>query len=297
MGFQTVKGDVGESTRKSKSLKEEIKEKIFKMQQIPVNKKVLLSGDNGTAKSSLALGIMTYDLKDDEVIIYIDVDNSGLEIIQEFYSKEYNNNQILVYRPNQMIERGDGVEVKDEEKTIYAIGTAAMVAQDALDEGINVKGVIVDGVSFVLEFCEAFMRLEEDISVADGVPMQKWKIRNKAFRDFSSPYMSLPVPVIFISHADFIPELQEQKNKSEDFAFSSVKQRFIDECSMRLILTKVENGDVIDYVATIKKNRSDLTTENNQYVFLTRNTVTNDIESDLKDISNIIFPQKEKGEK
>ena len=104
LGFANTKGDVGESTRKAKSLKEEIKEKIFQMQQIPINKKVLMSGENGTAKSSLALGIMTYNLKPDEVIIYIDVDNSGLEIVQNFYSKEYNNNQILVYRPNQIIE-------------------------------------------------------------------------------------------------------------------------------------------------------------------------------------------------
>lgn len=293
MGFANKKGDVGDATRKTKSLKEEIKEKIFQMQQIPINKKVLLSGENGTAKSSLALGIMTHDLKDDEVIVYVDVDNSGLEIAQDFYSSAYDSNQILIYRPNQNITREDGIEIKDEEKTIYAISNTAMVVQEVLDEGIKVKGVIVDGVSFVLEYCEAFMRLEEDISVADGVPMQKWKIRNKAFRDFSSPYMSLPVPVIFISHKDFIPELQE--TNTDDFGFSSVKQRFIDECSMRLILTKVENDDVVDYVATIKKNRSDLTTEDNQYIFLTRNKKTNDIESDFEDISHVIFPPQPKG--
>ena len=46
-----------------------------------------------------------------------------------------------------------------------------------------------------------------------------------------------------------------------------------------------------------KKNRSDLTTENMQFVFLTRNKTTNDIVSDLKDISNVIFPQKNSGDK
>lgn len=295
MGFATVKGDVGESTRKTKSLKDEIRERIFEAKQIPINKKVLLSGENGTAKSSLALGIMTYDLKSDEVIIYVDVDNSGLEIAQDFYSEAFNSNQILIYRPNQNITREDGIEIKDEEKTIYAISNTAMVVQEVLDEGIKVKGVIVDGVSFVLEYCEAFMRLEEDISVAEGVPMQKWKIRNKAFRDFSSPYMSLPVPVIFISHADFIPELQE--TNTDDFGFSSVKQRFIDECSMRLILTKTEDEEIVDYVATIKKNRSDLTTEDNQYVFLIRNKKTNKIISDFEDISHVIFPPQNKGKK
>ena len=52
LGFANTKGDVGESTRKAKSLKEEIKEKIFQMQQIPINKKVLMSGENGTANTS-----------------------------------------------------------------------------------------------------------------------------------------------------------------------------------------------------------------------------------------------------
>lgn len=295
LGFANTKGDVGESTRKSKSFKEQMEEQILKMKQIPVNKKVLLSGENGTAKSSLALGIMTHDLQPNEVIIYVDIDNSGLEIAKDFYKDAWNNNQIIIYRPAEYMRREDGFKVKDEEKTIHAISNIAMDVEGLLKEDINVKGVIVDGVSFVLEFCEAFMRLEEDISVADGVPMQKWKIRNAAFRDFSSPYMSLPVPVIFVSHADFIPELQEEN--SDDFGFSSVKQRFIDECSMRFILTKTDDEDLTDYVATIKKNRSDLTTENMQFVFLTRNKKTNDIVSDLEDISNTIFPHKTNGNK
>ena len=88
-----------------------------------------------------------------------------------------------------------------------------------------------------------------------------------------------------------------QEENSDDFGFSSVKQRFIDECSMRFILTKKDNEDLTDYVATIKKNRSDLTTENMEFIFLTRNKKTDDIEPDLKDISNIIFPQKTNGNK
>ena len=71
----------------------------------------------------------------------------------------------------------------------------------------------------------------------------------------------------------------------------------VEKEEVREILTKTEDGDLVDYVATIKKNRSDLTTENMQFVFLTRNKTTNDIVSDLKDISNVIFPQKNSGDK
>ena len=295
MGFMTPKGDAGEKTRKPKvSLKDEVKNAIFNMEKEKINKKVLISAPNGTAKSSLSLGLLTKDLKDDEIIVYIDVDNSGLEIVQKFYADYYDNQQILVYRPNKTRIRKDGATVKDEEQTIYTISNAAVAIQEAIDEGVKVKGVIVDGVSFVLEYCEAFMRLEEKIGVAEGVNMQLWKIRNKAFRDFSSPYMLLPVPVIFVSHEDFIPELED---KDSGHKFSSVKQRFIDECSMRITLEKYEEAPVIDYIAEIKKNRSDLTTEGNTYIFLTRNTKTGDIVSDIDGLTKTLFPDLKKGEK
>lgn len=296
MGFANKKGDVGEATRKTKSFKEKLEEQILKMQQIPVSKKILLSGKNDTGKSSFALGVATYDLEPDEIIMYVDVDNSGLEIIHDIYTEYFDNGQIIPYRPNHCFKDEDGYRKKDEEKTIYAIGDIAMDVQDGLDEGAKIKAVVVDGISFILECCEAFMRLEEDISVADGVPMQKWKIRNQAFRGFSSLYMSLPIPVIFISHDDFIPELHES-DTSDDFGFSSVKQRFIDECSMRLILDQEEDEEIADYVATIKKNRSDLTTEGNQYTFLTCNKKTKDVDANYEEIAPIIFPKKNKKEK
>lgn len=289
MGFSTGKGDVAEATRNSKtSLKEEIYNEIFNIKKGKISKKVLLSGENGTGKSSLALGLMADNLKDDEIIVYIDVDNSGLEIIQKFYKELYDNGQILVYRPNKTKTRKDGAEIKDEEKIIYAISNAAMVVKDAIDEGRNIKGVIVDGVSFILEYCEIFMRLEKNLDAAAGVSIQLWKIRNKAFREFSSPYMVLPVPVIFVSHEDFEPE----RDEDSEHGFSSVKQRFIDECSMRIVLAKEEEDHVVDYIATIKKNRSDLNTENRKYIFLTRNMKTGDIEENREELCDIIFPNK-----
>ena len=41
LGFQTTKGDVGESTRKSKSFKEQMEEQILKMKNgLPIHLKV-----------------------------------------------------------------------------------------------------------------------------------------------------------------------------------------------------------------------------------------------------------------
>lgn len=289
MGFKNVDKDVGESTRKTKiSLKDEIFNEIFNEQQETVkkqiNKKILISGENGTAKSSLALALLTQDLKDDEVIIYVDIDNSGLEIIQEFYFDFYEKRQIRVYRPDK-VHQIDGVTVKDEEKIVGAVGSAAEAVKDAIEAGFNIKAIIVDGISFLLEFCESIMRINKNKAADEGIPMGAWKIRNKAFRDFSSPYMSLPVPVIFVSHEDFIQEMQEK-------LLSSVKQRFIDECSMRITLEKRDgnNPDVTNYFATIKKNRSDVTKENQEYQFMSINHKTEKIVTNYNKLLDVIFP-------
>ena len=289
MAFNVGNKDVGESTRKVKiPLKDEIFAEIFNDEEETVkkqiNKKILISGENGSAKSSLALALLTQDLKDDEVIIYVDIDNSGLEIIQEFYFDFYEKRQIRVYRPDK-VHQVDGVTVKDEEKIVGAVGSAAEAVKDAIEAGFNIKAIIVDGISFLLEFCESIMRINKNKAADEGIPMGAWKIRNKAFRDFSSPYMSLPVPVIFVSHEDFIQEVQEKP-------LSSVKQRFIDECSMRITLEKKDsdNPDVTDYFGTIRKNRSDVIKENQSFKFMSINHKTEKVMTDYDGLVNVIFP-------
>lgn len=299
MGFTINGQDKGEKTRQPKiSLKEEIKQQILEQkQQIrQINKKVLISGENGTAKSSLSLALATNKMNDEEVVIYIDIDNSGEEIINTFYKDEYLNNKILLYKPDVVKETIEGVTVKDEEGVVRAVGQAAEAIKDIINEGIlSVKAVIVDGVSFLLEFCEAVMRLDKNLDVDAGVQMNAWKVRNKAFRDFSSPFMALPTNVIFISHEDFIAEKQDRQ-------LSSVKQRFIDECSMRITLEKEPssvNDNVTDYVATVRKNRSDLTVENKKFIFMSVNHKEDTVQSDPEKLSAVVFPSpaKKQGKK
>jgi hypothetical protein len=96
--------------------------------------------------------------------------------------------------------------------------------------------------------------------------------------------MSLNTTILFLSHEDFIPELQEN--------FASVKQRLIDEVSMRIVLHQASskvNENVLDYIAMIRKNRSDLTLQNNSYIFMSVNEKTKNIDTDYDELGIAIF--------
>jgi len=284
---------IGNKALKTNKSKETLSETIFKeifesdkkKEDAKVNKKILLSGENGTAKTSLSLSLLTRDLKDDEVIFYIDVDNSGKEIIQIFYEEYYQKGQIKVYNPNEFKTNNKGASVKDEEATVNNVTSAAGTVRMAIENGINIKGVIVDGVSFLLEFAEAKMRLERNLDADSGAQLAIWKLRNKFFREFSSAYMDLDVPVVFISHSDFIPEL------ADDDKFASVKQRLIDECSMRIILTRETEGSIDNYVATIQKDRGDIFLVNKRHIFMRVNNVEDTLETQYDELFDLIFPK------
>ena len=151
-------------------------------------------------------------------------------------------------------------------------------------EELHIKAVILDGISFLLEFCESAMRLDKNLAADSGVQMGMWKVRNKIFRDCIDAYMSLNTAIFFLSHEDFIPELQEN--------FASVKQRLIDEVSMRIVLHQAAskvNENVLDYIAIIRKNRSDLTLQNNSYTFMSVNEKTKNIDTDYNELGVAIF--------
>ena len=272
MGF----GEIAEKTRApAVSLQKEIYDEIFGKsdddKDIEYSKKILISGYNNTGKSTLALRMLCTDLKDDEVIVYIDADNSGAEVISTVFKKEKDNGQILYWTPHatKRVVRGDReVTIRDEEQIVEKTMTASASIQDAIDGGWNIKGVIIDGLSFLLEYSEAKMRLDKNLSPEQGVPMSSWKIRNKFFREFYSPFMVMKLPVIFISHDDFIRKPTDERD------LSSVKSTFIDECSVRIETyteTNPNNSDVEDYYALIQKDRSNIRNVKSKYVFLSVN--------------------------
>lgn len=285
--------DKGEKTRKSKTaIKDVIKNELIasnkQKKNDRFNKKILLSGENGTAKTSLSLSLFTQNLADDEIIVYVDIDNSGQEIIHNFYEDLYQSGNILVYNPNAVMLNDKGVTVKDEETVVNNVTSSAEAIKELIEEEYNIRGVIVDGISFLLEFAESKMRLEKNLAVDQGANINVWKIRNKFFREFSSAFMNLDVPVIFVSHADFIPELVPDGQE-----LASVKKRFIDECSMRITLEKrgsIENPNVTNYFALIQKNRSDIFSVGREVIFMSVNNKEDTIDDKYVDLYNLIFP-------
>ena len=274
------------------SLEDEIYNMIFEsnkqVENDKIAQKIVLSGENGLGKTSLALALVSEDLQDDEKIVYIGIDNSGSEIINKFFKKELHAGQILPFNPDARKLNDRGVSVRDEERVLEKVTTTSSAIKKAIDNGIKVKAVVVDGISFLLEYAEAKMRMERNLDADSGTQLNLWKIRAKFFREFTSAYMALDVPVIFVSHEDFMPERTEPGKD-----LSSVKRRLIDECGVRIILNKKNNPDnnhVEDYIAEIKKNRSDIFTVGKTVIFMSANNSKNIAETNYKELKELIFP-------
>jgi len=283
-----------EQTRDAKiSLADEIYQKIFEskkqVQDDKIAQKIVLSGENGLGKTSLALTMLTGDLKDGETVIYIGIDNSGDEIINKFFKKELHTGKIITFNPDATTVNERGASVKDEERVLENVTSTAAAVKKALEDGIKVRGVIIDGVSFLLEFAESKMRMEKNIAPDGGTPTHVWKIRAKYFRAFTSAYMSLDIPVIFVTHQDFLPELVAPGDK-----FPAVKERLIDECGVRIVLTKKQSSDnnnVEDYIAEVKKNRSDIFSVNKPVTFMSVNSEDSTVDTNydaVKDLNLVL---------
>lgn len=290
MGILTEKA---EKTRNpQESLEDEIYAQIFQnnkqVEQDKIAQKIVLSGKNGLGKTSLALSLLTDNLDDDEKIVYVGIDNSGNEIINKFFKKELHAGQLLPFNPDARKFNDRGVSVRDEERVLEKVTTTSSVIKKAIDNGIKVRGVIVDGISFLLEYAEAKMRMERNLDADSGTQLNLWKIRAKFFREFTSAYMALEIPVIFVSHEDFAEEFVEPGKD-----LSSVKKRLIDECGVRILLDRKNNTDnshVTDYIAEIKKNRADIFTVGKTVIFMAANNEKDIVETNYKDLKDLIFP-------
>lgn len=290
MGILTEKA---EKTRNSQeSLEDEIYTQIFEsnkqIEQDKIAQKIVLSGKNGLGKTSLALALLSDGLQKDEKIVYVGIDNSGNEIINKFFKEQLHAGQILPFNPDARKFNDRGVSVRDEERVLEKVTTTSSVIKKAINNGIKVRGVIVDGISFLLEYAEAKMRMERNLDADAGTQLNLWKIRAKFFREFTSAYMALDIPVIFVSHEDFAEEYVEPGKE-----LSSVKKRLIDECGVRILLNKKGNADnshVTDYVAEIKKNRSDIFTVGKTVTFMAANNEKDIAETNYKELKELIFP-------
>ena len=295
-GFKNL-GDVPSSTNQPKvDLAKENYKLIFEGQSWKdirqVNEKILIGGLNGSGKTSLALNVALHDIQDDEVVIYIERDNSGAQIIKNYFSTYVESGQLRPINPIIVKTNEEGKTIIEKEETVDNVTSIAASIQQGIDNGFKVKAVIIDGLSFLLKDCEAVMRIDKNKAVDEGIPIGAWKVRADKFESFYTPYMTLPTSVIFLGHEDFVREM------AEDGKFANVKQLFIDECSMRIITEGRDNDnpDVTDYFAIIKKHRANVTEVNKEYNFFSVNNKTKKSKSHIEDLADVIFSTKSRGE-
>lgn len=299
MSFNVNGIDMGEKTRNPKeSLMDQIFNKMMDPVPTIVAKKILISGQNSTGKTSLSLDLFSKVLKEDECIMYVGVDHSGAVIIDKFHQNESFNRNIISLDPYQS-KKKDNVTTIDSEKTLQEIGGIAEIIREILagqkEFDKKIIGVIVDGVSKVMQYCEGSMRSEKGLDASSGVSQQYWKDRAAKFRDFEEAYFSLPLPIIFISHEDYIIDFLTEEELGK---FPKIKKDFLNDVDTRIVLAtepSEKNNKVTNYTAEIMKNRSDLNYQNRKFVFMRRHQKDDEndeivLESD--ELVKMLFPNR-----
>jgi hypothetical protein len=278
-------------------LKDEIKE-IFEQSNVVMNpktpKNVLCLGADSTGKTGSVISMLLQDMSEDEKIIVIDIDNSALEIIKEFNFDSYQKDMIKHYNPYATMVNAKGVSVIDHQGLVDNLRSAAQAISELSDEGMKIRAIIIDGISFLLESCENLMREEKNIAPDSGANTQFWKIRAKNFRECTEVFLQLPIDCFFIGHDDFIRQPDDEK-------FASVKQRLHSSCSHRLIYSKEQdekNPHVINFIAMMDKDRSNILNIKKKVVFATVNNKLNKYVWDAGKINSLFsnIPNEDDGE-
>ena len=175
---------------------------LFNSQRATHNEgRYALVGHENTCKTGLACYLLEPEIESGKTIYVLDVDNSAMSTIGDLYPDKEN----IIVLP-LLDEMDDSIFNEDNsvnylqliEKTKYFINVIA----DSIKEGAEVGGVIFDGGSTFLKWCEFAMRaallrkgvIEEE---SDTFNQKEWRERNKLNRDVLDRLHALPVGKIF----------------------------------------------------------------------------------------------------
>ena len=175
---------------------------LFNSQRATHNEgRYALVGHENTCKTGLACYLLEPEIESGKTIYVLDVDNSAMSTIGDLYPDKEN----IIVLP-LLDEMDDSIFNEDNsvnylqliEKTKYFINVIA----DSIKEGAEVGGVIFDGGSTFLKWCEFAMRaallrkgvIEEE---SDTFNQKEWRERNKLNRDVLDRLHALPVSKIF----------------------------------------------------------------------------------------------------
>jgi len=175
---------------------------LFNSQRATHNEgRYALVGHENTCKTGLACYLLEPEIESGKTIYVLDVDNSAMSTIGDLYPDKEN----IIVLP-LLDEMDDSIFNEDNsvnylqliEKTKYFINVIA----DSIKEGAEVGGVIFDGGSTFLKWCEFAMRaallrkgvIDEE---SDSFNQKEWRERNKLNRDVLDRLHALPVGKIF----------------------------------------------------------------------------------------------------
>ena len=175
---------------------------LFNSQRAAHNEgRFALVGHENTCKTGLAAYLLEPEILAGKNIYVFDVDNSAMSTLSDLYPDAENINvlPLLDEMDESIFNEDNSVNyLQLIEKTKYFINVIA----DNIKNGEEVGGVIFDGGSTFLKWCEFAMRaallrkgvIEEE---SDTFNQKEWRERNKLNRDVLDRLHALPVNKIF----------------------------------------------------------------------------------------------------
>ena len=163
-----------------------------------------LVGHENTAKTGLAASLLEKEMNEGKVVYVLDVDNSAKATLEYLYP----NNKTLRVIPlhdemdDSIFHDDNSVNYKAlVDKTTFFVNE---IARRISEDGEDVGGIIFDGGSTFLKWCEHAMRASllsrGVIETEDGVFNQKeWRERNRLYRNVLTRIHSLNVAKVYFT--------------------------------------------------------------------------------------------------
>ena len=268
MGIFTSQEDsIQEEDRESAF--DRIEKQFLTIPDLPVEAHLcaLFVGDNGVGKSGAATSYLKF-LKDDECIVYVDLDAGDMDNLVQYWREEVANGKLRYYYPIIWEnETKDGKQARvNYDKSIEEMRLIAMWILQEDKEGIpnyekyNIKAVVLDGLSKLKGYAEYQMKNETNMD-RTGDPMRKyWRIRNLDFLETLELYKVIPIDTIFVGREDFNKEPEKM---------GAIDRDTNDLVSQKLLF-KVDKNEAtgkVEFKARVLKSRQSFENRERELIF------------------------------
>lgn len=229
----------------------------------------LFVGHAGTGKSAVANSFVS-TLKDNEVILYLDIDKGNMENVLTYHLADYTSGKINLQNID-VWTRGSGRRKNqlDYDTMMDDLRDWALVVDDCkgiMTDGkreLTIKLIVFDGISKIKQYAEWQMKNEQNVGVAGTVETRYWRVRNEDFLTMLEIFKLTPVDTIFIGNADF------NQDVTNDEKYKAMYRNTDDLVSQKIEFAKEKVGKTTKFTATVKKCRQNLSLESQDRVWAT----------------------------